>query len=39
VAAGAGFTQELGNTLTGEEGYEVRFLLLDLLGRLENILH
>ena len=39
VAAGAGFSQELGNTLTGEEGYEVRFFLLDLWGRLENILH
>jgi stage II sporulation protein R len=39
VAAGAGFSRELGSTLTGEEGYEVRFFLLDLWGRIENILH
>ena len=32
VAAGAGFSQDLTDTLTGE--YEVRFLLLDLLGSL-----
>jgi stage II sporulation protein R len=38
VAAGSGFSESLTNTLTGEEGYEVRFLLLDLLGMLENIL-
>ena len=37
VAAGAGFSQELTDTLTGE--YEVRFLLLDLLGQVENFLH
>lgn len=39
VAAGAGFSDELLATLEGEEGYEVRFFLLDALGRLENILH
>ena len=37
VAAGAGFSEELTGTLTGE--YEVRFYLLDLLGQLENFLH
>ena len=37
VAAGAGFSQDLTDTLTGE--YEVRFLLLDLLGQIENFLH
>ena len=38
VAAGSGFSSELSDTLSGEEGYEVRFFFLDLLGRLENIL-
>ena len=37
VAAGAGFSGPLTGSLTGE--YEVRFLLLDLLGQLENFLH
>ena len=37
VAAGAGFSPELTDTLTGE--YEVRFLLLDLVGHIENLLH
>ena len=37
VAAGAGFSEELTGSLTGE--YEVRFYLLDLLGQLENFLH
>ena len=37
VAAGAGFSQDLTDTLTGE--YEVRFLLLDLVGHIENLLH
>ena len=38
VAAGSGFSNELSNTLTGEDGYEVRFLILDWLGKLENML-
>ena len=38
VAAGAGFSDGLTQTLTGED-YEVRFLLLDLLGQLENFFH
>ena len=37
VAAGAGFSDTLTGTLTEE--YEVRFLLLDLLGQVENFFH
>lgn len=37
VAAGSGFSQELTKTLEGEQGYEIRFFLLDVLGRVENI--
>lgn len=37
TAAGAGFSESLSGALTGEEGYEVRFYLLDTLGKLENI--
>ena len=33
-AAGAGFSQELTDTLTGD--YEIRFFLLDWLGRVQN---
>lgn len=33
VAAGAGFPDGLTAALEGEEGYEVRFFLLDLLGK------
>lgn len=39
VACGAGFSDTLTDTLTGEDGYEVRFFLLDALGNLENLLH
>ena len=38
VAAGAGFPQTLNHALTGEPGYELRFGLLDAMGKLENIL-
>ncbi|MBR3973806.1 MAG: stage II sporulation protein R [Oscillospiraceae bacterium] len=38
VACGAGFSNTLTNTLTGEEGYEIRFFLLDCIGSLENFL-
>ncbi len=38
VAAGAGFAETLSHTLTGQAGYEVRFYLLDALGRVQNIL-
>ena len=37
VAVGSGFSDDLTDTLTGE--YEVRFLLLDLLGQVENFFH
>ena len=39
VAAGAGFSEKLIQTLGDKETYEIRFYLLDVLGRLENILH
>lgn len=35
----AGFSDTLVDTLSAEEGYEVRFFILDALGRLENFLH
>ena len=38
IAQCSGFSDRLIGTLTGEEGYEVRFFLLDALGRLENFL-
>ena len=37
VAAGAGFSDALSNTLTGQEGYTVRFFLMDALGSVENM--
>ena len=37
VAAEAGMEAALACALAGEEGYEVRFFLLDVLGRLENM--
>lgn len=36
AAVGAGFSDTLTDTLTGED-YEIRFYLLDALGKLENI--
>ncbi len=36
VAAGAGFSNALTDTLTGEERYEVRFFLLDKLGQIQK---
>ena len=39
VAVGAGFSDTLVSTLEGKDGYEVRFYLLDLVGRFENFLH
>ena len=35
-AAGAGFPESLTGALAGDSEYEVRFFLLDVLGRLEN---
>lgn len=37
TAEEAGFQDSLACALSGEEGYEVRFFLLDALGRLENM--
>ena len=37
VASEAGMEAALACALAGEDGYEVRFFLLDVLGRLENI--
>ena len=39
VAAGAGFPDGLTAALEGKKGYEIRFYLLDLLGKLEGSLH
>lgn len=39
TATGAGFSDTLTSTLEEEEGYEVRFFLLDALGEIENLLH
>ena len=36
TAAGAGFSDTLSNTLTGEAGYEIRFFFLDWLGQIQN---
>ena len=38
VASGAGFPEALTAALETDEGYEIRFYLLDLLGRIENLL-
>ena len=38
VAVGAGFSDSLVRTLSGDEAYEIRFFFLDQLGILENIL-
>lgn len=39
TASCAGFPDSLTAALEGEEGYELRFFLLDALGYLENFLH
>ena len=39
VASCAGFAYSLTATLEGTEGYEIRFWVLDVLGRVENFLH
>ena len=36
TAAGAGFSDQLTDTLTGKPQYRVRFFILDCLGRMEN---
>lgn len=37
VTAGAGFSDGLANTITGE--YEIRFFFLDVLGKAQNFFH
>ena len=39
VAAGAGFSDSLSGAIVGENGYEVRFFLLDVWGKIENFFH
>lgn len=39
IADCAGFSDTLIGSLTGAKTYEVRFFVLDMLGRLENFLH
>ncbi len=39
TAVGAGFSGPLADTLTGAEGYEVRFFFLEVLGKIENFFH
>ena len=39
VAAGAGFSDELSNTVTRQDGYQIRFYFLDMLGKIENFFH
>ena len=38
VAAGSGFPEALSSAMTGEESYELRFALLDAMGKLQNML-
>ena len=38
VAAGAGFSETLTDTVTRQKGYTLRFYFLDVLGKLENFL-
>lgn len=37
IAAGAGFEDALTAALEGKDGYEIRFFLLDALGKMENM--
>lgn len=39
VTAGAGFSDELTNTITNEKGYKVRFFFLDVVGKMQNFFH
>lgn len=39
IAGCAGLSDALVHTLEGKEGYEIRFYLLDLIGRMENLLY
>lgn len=37
VAAGAGFSDSLSGSLSGKKQYKVRFFLMDIFGKLENL--
>ena len=39
AAVEAGFSQMLTDTLTESDGFEIRFYLLDVIGKLENMLY
>ena len=39
TAVSSGFDEELTNALTGEDGYQIRFFLLDCLGMVENFFY
>lgn len=39
AAVGSGFSDTLTKTVSNDEGYEIRFFLLDCLGRLQNFFH
>lgn len=39
VAAGAGFSDGLTNTLEEKEGYQIRFFFLDVVGQIENFIY
>ena len=39
VASCAGFSDALTGAMEGKSGYEIRFWVLDALGRIENFLH
>ena len=39
AAAGAGFSDELTDTLSHGDGTQLRFFILDVLGRIENFFH
>ena len=39
TAVSAGFSDTLSDTLTGTNGYQIRFFLLDCIGKLENLFH
>lgn len=38
-AASSGFSDTLVRTVSKEEGYEIRFFFLDLIGKVENFFH
>lgn len=39
TAAGAGFSEPLTDAITQKQGYRIRFLLLDILGKIENLFY